>query len=221
MSTFLSITMLTSETRVYLEPPLEQVKEIQILDSHIPKSWINFNEPQKIYKHKSRDDELEKVFFTIPAGNYTLRSLQQVFLKDKEISNIAIVVSEEGNYLYSTNSLNLRLSEKLSKKLGVHQKILPNKYYKIRWIPDDSHLYLMCDIIESKSSYSNGIAHGGNVELNPSQLLAVIPSKKHPCLRVSQTKNPLNYLTLSILDENGEKPNFNNEPIRIHLKISS
>ena len=125
MSTFLSINMLTPETRIYLDPPLNQVKEIQMLDSHIPK------------------------------------------------------------------------------------------------VVADKPLYLMCDLIESKSSYSNRIPRGGNVELNLSQLLAVIPSQKYPCLRVSQTKNPVNYFTLLILDEAGRKAKFNsNEHIRIHLKIS-
>ena len=125
MSTFLSITMLTPETRIYLEPPLLQVKEIEMLDIHIPKAWIS-----------------------------------------------------------------------------------------------DKPLYLMCDLIESKSSYSNITSFDENVELNPSQLLAVIPSNNYPCIKVQQTKNPLNYFTLSILDEKGGKPNFNNEDIRVHLKIS-
>ena len=123
-TTFLSITMLTPETRIYLDPPLNQVKKIQMLDSHIPKS-----------------------------------------LSDKSF-------------------------------------------------------YLMCDVIEPKSSYSNRIPRGESVELNPSQLLAVIPSQKYPCLRISQTKNPVNYFTLLILDENGRKLNFSNSRIRIDLKIS-
>ena len=123
-TTFLTITMLTPETRIYLDPPLTKVKEIQLLDSHIPKT-----------------------------------------LSDKSF-------------------------------------------------------YLMCDLIETKSSYSNRIPRGENVELNPSQLLAVIPSQKYPCLRISQTKNPVNYFTLLILDENGRKLNFSNARIRIDLKIS-
>ena len=81
-------------------------------------------------------------------------------------------------------------------------------------------MYLMCDLIEPNSSYCNMIPRGENVELNPSQILAVIPSQEHPCLRVLQSKNPLNYFTLWILDENGRKANLNNEPVRIHLKIS-
>ena len=81
--------------------------------------------------------------------------------------------------------------------------------------------YLMCDLIESKSSYSNCcIPEGENVKLKPSQLLAVIPSQNHPCLRVLQTKNPVNYFDLFILDKKGRKADLNNEPIRIYLKIS-
>ena len=124
-TTFLSINMLTPETRIYLDPPLTQVKEIQLQFSFMPKAT-----------HRNP-------------------------------------------------------------------------------------FYLMCDLIESKSSYSNCcIPNGENEELKPSQLLAVIPSQKHPCLRVPQTKNPVNYFTLWILDEKGRKVNLNNEPFRIYLKIS-
>ena len=124
-TTFLSINMLTPETRIYLDPPLTKVKKIQMLDSHIN-----------------------------PATN-------------------------------------------------------KNPYY------------LMCDLIESKSSYSNCcIPSAETEELKPSQLLAVIPSQKYPCLRVPQTKNPVNYFTLLILDEFGKKAKLNNGPFRIHLKIS-
>ena len=50
-------------------------------------------------------------------------------------------------------------------------------------------IYLMCDLIEPKSSYSNCcMPIGENVELKPSQVLDVIPSQEHPCLRIPQTK---------------------------------
>ena len=97
-TTFLSIYMLTPKTRIYMDPPLTQVKEIQMLFSHIPKA------------------------------------------------------------------------------------------------SSSNPFYLMCDLIESKSSYSNCcIPEGENVELKPSQLLAVIPSNKHPCLKVftNQKSNQL------------------------------
>ncbi len=219
MTTSLSIAMLTPETRVYLEPPLTQVKEIQLLDCHIPKPWIKFKEAQKVYKFLSQENVSEKIFLTIPPGTYTLKTLQQIFLKDQESSKLTILMTEKGHYLYSNKTVNLRLSEKLAKRLGVSEKILPNKYYPIRWIPDKP-LNVFCDLVESKSSYSNRIPRGENVELTPSQLLAVIPSETYPCLRVSQTKNPINYFTLLILDEKGRKPNFINETIRIHLKLS-
>ena len=84
----------------------------------------------------------------------------------------------------------------------------------------DNPLYLMCDLIEPKSSYYNRIPRGENVELNPSQLLAIVPSKRYPCLRIPETKNPLNYFTLWILDKNGTKLISNTVRIRIDLKIS-
>ena len=115
MSAFLSITMLTPETRIYLKPPLERIKEMQVLDFHVNKEIIR---------------EFKLNFF--------------------------------------------------------------------------------CDLVESKYSYYNKLPYGENEELNPSTLLAVIPSQNHPCIKVQQTNNPINYFTLLILDENGGKPNFNN-----------
>ena len=75
----------------------------------------------------------------------------------------------------------------------------------------DKPFYLMCDIIEPKSSYSNIIPSGENIELKPSQLLSVIPSPNN---------NPVNYFNLLLLDENGKKVDMNNKPVRIYLKIS-
>ena len=123
--TFLSITMLTTETTIYLDPPLNNVSEVQILD------------------------------------------------------------------FSGTNASN------------------------------DNPLYLMSDIIESKSSYYNRIPSGGNVEIRPSQLLATIPSKKYPILRITQIKNPLYNFKLWILDKNGIKIISNTVRIRINLKIIS
>ena len=125
MSAFLSITILTTETRIYLNPPLERIKEMQLLDFHINKNITR--------EHK---------------------------------------------------------------------------------------LNLFCDLVESKYSYFNNLPYGENEELNPSHLLAVIPCKNHPCIKVQQTNNPINYFTLLLLDEKGRKPNFNDGSIRINLKIT-
>ena len=125
MPAFLSITMVTPETRIYLKPPLERIREIQLLDFHVNKN--------------------------------------------------------------------------------------PIREFKLN---------LFCDLVEPKYSYYNKLPCGENEERNPSTLLAVIPSQNHPCIKVQQTNNPINYFTLSILNEKGGTPNFNNESIRINLKIT-
>ena len=82
-------------------------------------------------------------------------------------------------------------------------------------------LYLMCDLIEPKSSYTDCCKTSSEtIKLKPSQVLAVIPTyQEHNSLRIPQTKNPVNHFTLWILDENGKKLNLNNQPVRIHLKV--
>ena len=111
MSAFLSITMITPETRMFLNPPLERIKEMQLLDFRINKN-----------------------------------------------------------------------------------------------IKDEIRLNLFCDLVKTKSSYFNKIPCGEIEELNPSHLLAVIPSQSHPCIKVQQANNPINYFTLWLLDEDGSKP---------------
>ena len=62
------------------------------------------------------------------------------------------------------------------------------------------------------------------VEMNiaPTNLLAIIPSKSlfYPSIPIQTENLPINYFTLSLLDENGNKPNFNGMPFRISLRVA-
>ena len=61
-------------------------------------------------------------------------------------------------------------------------------------------------------------ASSGN--LKPTNLLAIVPSKseKYPKIPI-QSCCRANYLTVSVLDEDGNKLDFNDKPFRINLKI--
>ena len=60
-----------------------------------------------------------------------------------------------------------------------------------------------------------------HLKLAPTNLLAIIPSKSlsYPSIPIQTENLPINYLTLSLLDENGSKPNFSGVPFRISLRV--
>ena len=70
----LSITMYDSETRIYLDPPLENLREIQLLDCNIKiKRLINFKDQQVL------TDERQGLLFKFPSGRYSLTDIQTNF----------------------------------------------------------------------------------------------------------------------------------------------
>ena len=60
-----------------------------------------------------------------------------------------------------------------------------------------------------------------HLKLEPMNLLAIIHSKSlsYPSIPIQTENLPINYLTLSLLDENGSKPNFSGVPFRISLRV--
>ena len=215
MSTNLTIAMRSPETRINLNPPLSNVKNIQLLSYYGPTAWVRFSEDQQVYK-KIEDGKVS--FIIIQKGDYTLKTLQHAFSIDKEETKIDINISSQGSYLKSDKTVNIWLTEQLAKKLGVPEKIEPKKMYPIRWIPDKP-LLLFCDIIDKNKSYMNIKTYGTELKLTTSSLLAVIPSKDYPSINIS-IDHVLNYFTIKLLDNKGRKPDFKNEMIIINLKVS-
>ena len=59
-------------------------------------------------------------------------------------------------------------------------------------------------------------------KLAPTNLLAVVPSKSgiYPSIPVQVGSGPINYITLSVLDEDGNEPKFGGVPFRINLRVA-
>ena len=110
------------------------------------------------------------------------------------------------------------ISEELSKKLGIIDYTSIGRVSTLSW-PHHQY-YVYCDI-ETSNSVLGQVTTTSSGNLKPTNLLAIIPSKseKYPSIPIQVENHPINYLTISVLDENGNKPNFNGKPFRINLKI--
>ena len=105
----LSITMYDSETRIYLDPPLKNLREIQLLDCNLKtKRLINFKDQQSLFNDKNQ------VFIKIQPGTYSLCNIQSIFLNDPEVEKITIIETDTVDYLYSNKNFKIRLTRGLA-----------------------------------------------------------------------------------------------------------
>ena len=71
--------MYEPETRIYLDPPLKNLREIQLLDCNIQtKRLINFKDQQILFNDKNQ------ALIIIQPGTYSLRDIQSIFLNDTD-----------------------------------------------------------------------------------------------------------------------------------------
>ena len=209
----LSITMYESESRIYLDPPLKNIREIQLLDCNIKtKRLINFKDKQTLFNDKNQG------FIIIQPGTYSLRNIQSIFLNDPDGKKITIIETDTVDYLYSNKNFKIKLTRGLSIGLGVPEVINPGKLYPIN-IQIKEPLRLMCSIVDNKSSYLNKTKNGELVKLSPSHLLANIPSKDYPTIPVRNYDSFINHFDLTILNNEWEKLDLKGSPITFSLRF--
>ena len=109
------------------------------------------------------------------------------------------------------------IDREIQKQLNLPEVIYKGKFYNIKSLPNKP-MFLFCDIINSHKSYT-GFDNHGDVQLKPSDLLAVFPSEHYPSLEIEKSRLPLNQLTLRIEGDSGEKPQFN-ENITFSIEIT-
>ena len=209
MSTILTITMKDPETRVIFGKPLCSISEIQLVDYDFPETFETFETDQTIKK----SDE-SRSLLTISAGNYSFKMLQILFAFSN--SGVEFHPTSMGYHLISKNE-DVTISKELSRKLDVPRYLSAKKFYPISWPSYKYHVY--CDIGASSSVLGQITTDG--LKLAPTNLLAIIPSKSlfYPSIPIQVKNYPINYLTLSLLDEKGDKPKFSGVPFRISLRV--
>ena len=206
--TILTINTKESKTRVVFSKPLQSINEIQLVDYDFPETHEKFKTDQTI---KTPDGS--KTLLTISASSYSFKIMRMMII----MSNLGIHIhpTNEG-YCISSKDYNAVVSRELASVLDIPNYLLKNKYYPISWASYKYHAY--CDI-GTTSSVLGHIMTVGN-KLVPTNFFAIIPSKSgfYPRIPVEEI-GPINYFTLLVLDENGNKPKFSGVPFRISLRI--
>ena len=210
MSTILTINTNKPKTRVEFSQPLQSISEIQLVDYDFPETYVKFETDQTI-----KSSDMTKTLLTVSTGGYSSTTMRTLFT----ISNLGITIhpSNEG-YCISCKDYNAVVSRELAKSLGISSYLFKGKPYPVSWPRHKYHVY--CDIGTS-SSVLGQITTVGN-KLVHTNLLAVVPSKSgiYPSCQIGVESGPINYITLLVLDENGENPNWVGESFRINLRVT-
>ena len=210
MSTILSINTNKPKTRVEFSQPLQSISEVQLVDYDFPETYEKLEKDQTI---KTPDGS--KTLLTISASSYDYKTMRLMII----MSNLGINIHPTNDgYCISSKDDNVVVSKELAKVLGIPSYLFAGKYYPITWPSHKFHVY--CDVGTS-SSVLGQITTAGN-KLVPTNLLAVVPSKSgtYPSCQIGVESGPINYITLLVLDENGENPNWVGESFRLNLRVT-
>ena len=210
MPTILTINTKEPKTRVEFSQPLCSISEIQLVDYDFPETYEKFETNQTI---KTPDGS--KTLLTISASSYDYKTMRIMII----MSNLGINIhpTNEG-YCISSKNDNVVVSKELSKVLGIPSYLFKGKYYPITWPTHKFHVY--CNVGTSNSvlgqitTQENKLVH--------TNLLAVVPSKSgtYPSCQILSVNHPINYITLLVLDENGNNPSWVGESFRINLRVA-
>ena len=210
MSTILSINTKEPKTRVEFSQPLQSISEIQLVDYDFPETYEKLETDQTI---KTPDGS--KTLITISASSYSFKVMRLMII----MSNLGIDIhATNDGYCISSKDDNVVVTKELAKVLGIPSYLFAGKYYPISW---PQHKYnIHCDIGTSSSVFGQ-ITTKEN-KLVPTNLLAVVPSKSgiYPSCQIWSVSHPINYITLLVLDENGNNPSWAGESFRINLRVT-
>ena len=210
MSTILTINTKEPKTRVEFRQPLCSISEIQLVDYDFPETYEVFKLGQTI-----KSSDMTKTLLAVPVGGYSSKTMRIMFT----MSNLGITIhpTNEG-YCIVSKDYNAVVSRELSKVLGIPGLLLKDKPYPVSWPRRKFHIH--CDIGTSTSVLGQ-ITTDGN-KLAPTNLLAVVPSKSgfYPSIPIQVESGPINYLTLSVLEEDGNEPKFGRVYFRINLRVT-
>ena len=201
------VTVKTRETKatVGIHPPivLNERSHISLVDVRIPEEVarkFTFTEPQAI---SSYPREGEPKFLLFPRGEYNIARLQHTIRNSPAFDHIGFDIEET---VVSTESGAVRITPELTHILDIPDS-LP-QFIRVTTGGGPQRRYLInCNLVEANSSYSSGPQR--DLKVTPSRLLAVAPSDK----------NIVDGITLDLLTEDSEAPDFGGKEIVYILKI--
>ena len=211
-------TIKTKKTNANVEifPPIvsDGRSHISLVDIKIPEEVtksFTFTERQAIYSEPSKGDQPKLVGF--PKGVYYIYKLRYENNNNRLTENIGLNIETINNNVYiETKSNTIKVSRKLAEILNIRKTLPPFSHIKIS---SDEKYLINCNLVENRSSYSFGAS------VYPSNLLAIVTSRdgRYPELTIQSVNKIINNLTLEILTESLETPDFANKEIIYILKV--
>ena len=221
------ITIKTKKTNANMEiyPPivLDGRSRISLVDIRIPEEVtksFTFTEQQSIYSEPSKGDQPK--LMDLPKGLYNIYKLRYEINNNRLTENIGLNIETINNNVYiKTKSNIIKVSRELAEILNIPKTLPPFSHIKIS---GDEKYLINCNLVENRSSYASqreqsSLSFGASVY--PSNLLAIVPSRdgRYPELTIQSVNKIINNLTLEILTENLETPDFANKEIIYILKV--
>ena len=153
--------------------------------------------------------------------DYNIPKLQHMIKKSPLAENLSFINDPNNNNVHiKTKSNIIRFSQKLAEILNIPEIIMPFSSIKIS---GDERYLINCNLVENRSSYSFGapVYPSHSLKVYPSNLLAIAPSRdgRYPELTIQSVNKIINNLTLEILTENLETPDFGDKEIIYILKV--
>ena len=154
----------------------------------------------------------------LPKGLYNIYKLRYEINNNRLTKNIGLNIEIINNNVYiKTKSNIIKVSRELAEILNIPKTLPPFSHIKIS---GDEKYLINCNLVEKRSSYASqreqsSLSFGASVY--PSNLLAIVPSRdgRYPELTIHSVNKIINNLTLEILTENLETPDFANKEIYI------
>ena len=216
------ITIKTKKTKANVEifPPivLDGRSHISLVVIRIPEEEtksFTFTKRQAIYTEPNKGDETKMAVF--PKGVYNIYMLRYEINTSPlaEYIDLNIATLNFSNINIETKSNTIRVSLELAEILNIPKTLPPFSHIKIS---GDEKYLINCNLVEANSSYSFMVSPG---DVYPSNLLTIVPSRdgRYPELTIQSVNKIINNLTLEILTENLETPDFGYKEIIYILKV--
>ena len=156
-----------------------------------------------------------------PKGEYNIYKLRYEIKKSPLAENLSFIIETTNNNVYiTTKNDTIRVSSEFAQILNIPEIIMPFSSIKIS---GDKKYLINCNLVENRSSYSFGapVYPSHSLKVYPSNLLAIVPSRdgRYPELTIQPVNKIINNLTLEILTENLETPDFGYKEIIYILKV--
>ena len=217
------ITIKTKKTKANVEifPPivLDGRSHISLVDIRIPEEVtksFTFTKRQAIYTEPIKGEQPKMTVF--PKGDdYNIPKLQHMIKNNPLAENLSFIIigSNNNNVYIETKSNTIKVSLEFAEILNIPKSLPPFSHIKIS---GDEKYLINCSLVEANSSYSFMVYPG---DVNPFNLLAIVLSRdgRYPELTIQSVNKIINNITLEILTENLETPDFGDKEIIYILKV--